>query len=202
RPKPCITVQPIREENFFNGTKIIRYQKALKEFSANETAGKHCYSREELLAETCGVTGCARNEAETVLHQLFAFQPDLTYNRYGAICKQERMPVFSGFCGTVSIPYEMLKKDLPEEWYISLQIPDALIDRMIWSCRKAGQTICHPCSSLFAERILQLYKKRRGDFIRKNTFRALKFLWLEYGSIGFPEERIRKTVIRYQRETE
>ena len=202
RPVQYISVPPSRVEEFVNGVRIIRYQKALKQFSADEPDRQHCFSREELLSETCRLTGCGKANAETLLHRLFAFQPDLTYGRYGAVCKQKSLPEFEMFGGKVSMPSESLKDVLPEEWYISLQIPDTLIDRMVWSCRKHGMPECHPCSSVFSEKILKLYKKRRGDFIREHSFGTLKFLWLEYGSIGFPQKKIIQTVNKYRRNAE
>ena len=202
RPRQYISVPPVQIEEVVDGSRIIRYQKALKQFPADEPERKHCFSREELLAETHRLTGCGEPDAETLLHRLFAFQPDLTYNRYGAVCKQTSLPEFATFGGTVSIPGETMKGELPEEWYISLQITDALIARMVWACRKPGMTECHPCSSRFAEEILKLYKKRRGDFIRKHSCRTLKFLWLEYGSLGFPQAKIIQTVNKYRRNTE
>lgn len=202
RPRQYISVPPVRVEEIVDGMRIIKYQKALKQFSADEPDRKHCFSREELLAETCRLTECDEPDAETLLHRLFAFQPDLTYSRYGAICRQTCMPEFGRFDGTVSMSCETLKGILPEEWYISLQIPDTLIARMVWSCRRPGMPGCQPCSSGFAEKILKLYKKRRGDFIREHSFQTLKFLWLEYGSIGFPQAKIIQAINQYRRNTE
>lgn len=116
--------------------------------------------------------------------------------------QQTRMPEFDRFDGTVSMSWETLKGILPEEWYISLQIPDTLIARMVWTCRRPGMPGCQPCSSGFAEKILKLYKKRRGDFIREHSFQTLKFLWLEYGSIGFPQAKIIQAINQYRRNTE
>ena len=202
RPRQYISAPPIRREEVVDGRRTVRFQQALKQFPADEPARRHCFSREELLAETRRLTGCGEPEAETLLHRLFAFQPDLTYNRYGAVCKERSLSAFDAFRGTVSIPGETMKSELPEEWYISLQIPDALVARMVWTCRKPGMTERHPCSSRFAEEILKLYEKRRGDFIRKHSFRALKFLWLEYGSLGFPRAIIIQNVNKYRRNTE
>lgn len=169
RPRQHISVPPVRTEELVDGMKIIRYQNAVKRFSADEPDRKHCFSREELLAEAHRVTGSSETDAENLLHRLFAFQPDLTYSRYGAACKPASLPDgFAMFGGTVSLPCETLKGELPEEWYISLQIPDEWIGRLIWSCRKPGMTKCHPCSSGFAEEILKLYKKR-GKILSENT---------------------------------
>lgn len=200
RPRQYISVPPVRSEEIIDGMRITRYQRALKQFPADEPDRKHCFSREELLAETHRLTGCGEPDAETLLDRLFAFQPDLICSRYGAVCKPTSLPAFGIFGGTICVPCETLKDELPEEWYVSLQIPDKWIDRLVWSCRKPGVTKCHPCSSRFAEEILKLYKKRRGDFIREHTFRTLKFLWLEYGCIGFPKVKIIKAVNKYMRD--
>ena len=196
RPPQYIAVQPVREEEFVFGMHLVHYRRALKRFLSTDTGRNHCCSKEELLAETSRMTGLPEHESERLLHRLFGFQPELTYNNFGARCKPENLaiPVFKEWAGEVAVPYDILKKDLPDEWYISLQIPEKIIDRMVWGIRKAGSTIPHPCSSIFAERVLRLYKRRRGEFIRKYSFDFLKFLWLEYGSIHFPLEKIQKTV--------
>ncbi len=201
RPEQYISAQPVWVSEYLDDRKISRYQKKMKWFPAGEPDRRHCLSREELLAETCRITGPTGCGPETVLHRLFAFQPELTYSNYGALCKPGFMPFFAEFAEKASIPYDVLKKELPDEWYISLQIPEHILDRMVWSCRKTGMPERHPCSSRFAERILRLYKKRRGDFIRKYSFNSLKFLWLEYGSIHFPREKILQTVQHYRADT-
>ena len=196
RPPQYIPVQPIREEEFVFGMHLVHYRRALKRFLSEDPEQRHCYSREELLSETSRMTGLSDHESEHLLHRLFAFQPELTYNNFGARCKPETLtiPVLKEWAGEIAVPYDILKKDLPDEWYVSLQIPERIIDRMVWGIRKTGSTVPHPCSSIFAERVLRLYKRRRGEFIRKYSFESLKFLWLEYGSICFPLEKIKKTV--------
>ena len=196
RSPQYIAVQPIREEEFVFGMHLVHYRKALKRFLSENPEQRHCYSREELLAETSRMTGLPEHESEHLLHRLFAFQPELTYNNFGARCKPETLtiPVFKEWAEEVAAPYDILKKDLPDEWYISLQIPERIIDRMVWGIRKTGNLEPHPCSSRFAEHVLRLYKRRRGEFIRKYSFESLKFLWLEYGSLDFPRSKVEKTV--------
>ena len=196
RPPQYIAVQPVREEEFVFGMHLVHYRRSLKRFQSEDPDQRHCYSKEELLAETSRMTGLPEHESEHLLQRLFAFQPELTYNKFGARCKPESLtiPMLKEWAEEVAVPYDILNKDLPDEWYVSLQIPERIIDRMIWGIRKTGSTVPHPCSGIFAERVLRLYRCRRGEFIRKYSFESLKFLWLEYGSIYFPLEKIRKTV--------
>ena len=196
RSPQYIAVEPVRAEEFIFGMHLVHYRRALKRFLSEDPEQRHCYSREELLAETSHMTGLPEPESEHLLHQLFDFQPELTYNNFGARCKPENLaiPMFKEWAGEVAVPYDILKKDLPDEWYISLQIPEKVIDRMVWGIRKTGNTIPHPCSSIFAERVLRLYKRRRGEFIRKYSLKSLKFLWLEYGSLDFPRSKVENTV--------
>ena len=193
RPIQYISVPPVRETA---AGETMRWRKALKHFPADDPEREHCCSKEELLEAVRRITGHAGQDAEHLLNRMFAFQPDLIYGKKGILCKPEFLPAFGVFGGTVSIPFETLKEELPEEWYISLQIPDAWIGRLAWSCRRMGSTAYHPCSSRFAEQILNLYRRRRGDFIRKYSFEPLKFFWLEYGSMNFSQEFIRQRVRR------
>lgn len=178
-----------------DGRGIRTFRPALKSFPSEDPARKHCLSREELIAETSRITGLPEGPARSLLYRLFAFQPELTFGRRGALCGGEFAAGFDPLdVKTVSIPYPALEKELPEEWYISLQIPEALIDRMVWGVRKAGRTAPCPCSSRFAGSVLRLGKRCRGGFIRECSFEELKFLWLEYPSMAFPRTEVEKTV--------
>ena len=196
RQAQYITVQPVLEEEIVSGIRRVRYQQAVKRFLSADPDQNHCYSREELLTETSRMTGLSEHGSESLLHRLFAFQPELTYNNHGALCKpgSKPIPLLGKWEGKVSVPYHFLKKDLPDEWYISLQIPEEIIARMVWRIRKSGSLEPHPGSGRFAERILRLYKRRRGEFIREYSFESLKFLWLEYGSMDFPQSKVEKAV--------
>ncbi|MBR4662354.1 MAG: hypothetical protein IKO93_00640 [Lentisphaeria bacterium] len=122
----------------------------------------------------------------------------MTYCNRGAVCKNN--PVFgfeSADIKRISIPYDLLAKELPDEWYVSLQIPEHIINKMVWGCRKSCSLSPHPCSSRFAEQLLRLYKRRREEFIRKYSFDTLKFFWLEYGSMEFPQDKVEQTVRKY-----
>ena len=195
RSPQYLAAQPVPVDEILDGRRIHRFQKALKQFCNEDPAQKHCYSREELVAEAARVTGLPDPEACALLHRLFAFQPELTYCERGAVCRT--LPV-SGFgsigLDSVAVPYDMLKKSLPEKWYVSLQVPEPVIERMVWGLRKAGSPQPHPCSSGFAEQVLRLCKRRRGEFIRKYSFETLWFFWLEYGSMKFPRREAEKAV--------
>jgi len=195
RAPQYLSVQPVECDEFINGRQVYYFQKAVKRFSCEESGGRHCCSREELIHEAVRITGLPEADACSLLHRLFAFQPELTYSNRGALCKTtlfaEKIPLV---VKEIAIPYDMLKRELPDEWYISLQIPDEIIDKMVWGCRKAGTPKPLPCSGRFAEQVLRVYKRRRGEFIRKYSFGTLKFLWLEYGSIDFPQEDVRRKI--------
>ena len=195
RSPQYLAVQPIPVDEIIEGRRIRGFQKAMKHFCSEDPTQKHCYSREELISEAARLTGLPDAEACSLLHQLFAFQPELTYCERGAVCRE--VPV-SGFesaeIDSAAIPYDTLKRSLPDQWYVSLQIPEPVIEQMVWAIRKAGSSQPHPCSSRFAEQVLRLYKRRRGEFIRKYSFETLRFFWLEYASMKYPRHEVEKTV--------
>ena len=195
RSPQYLDIQPIERDEYINGRHKHYFQKAMKHFPSEDPAQKHCYSREELISEASRATGLSEQEAGSLLDRLFTFQPELTYTNHGAVCKNN--PVFgfeSADIKRISIPYDILVKELPDEWYVSLQIPEQIINKMVWGCRKTGSPNRHPCSSRFAEQLLRQYKQRRGEFIRKYSFDTLKFFWLEYGSMKFPKDEVEHTV--------
>ena len=198
RSPQYLSSQPIERDEYIDGRHEHYFQKAMKHFPSEDPAQRHCYSREALISEAVRVTGLNEEEAVSLLHRLFTFQPELTYCNRGAVCKNK--PVFgleSADIKLISIPYDMLAKELPVEWYVSLQIPEHIIGKMVWGCRKTGSPDRHPCSSRFAEQLLRLYKQRRGEFIRQYSFETLKFFWLEYGSMEFPQHDVEQTVGKY-----
>ena len=197
RSPQYLSAQPIEQDEYIDGRHRHYFQKALKHFPSENPAQKHCYSREELISEAAQATGLSEAEAVSLLLELFTFQPELTYSNRGAVCKNN--PVFgfeSADIKRISIPYDILAKELPDEWYVSLQIPEQIINQMVWGCRKTGSARPHPCSGRFAEQLLRQYKQRRGEFIRKYSFDTLKFFWLEYGSMKFPKDEVEQTVSR------
>jgi len=195
RSPQYLSHQPIERDDYINGKREHFFQKTQKHFPGDDPAQKHCYSREELISEAAHITGSDEKEAISLLHRLFEFQPELAYSNRGAVCKND--PVFgleSADIKMITIPYDILAKQLPDEWYISLQVPEPVIARMIWGCRKTGSPEPHPCSSRFAENLLRLYKRRRGEFIRQYSFETLKYFWLEYGSMKFPQSQVEQIV--------
>lgn len=195
RPPQYLAVQPLERDEYVDGRREHCFQRALKHFPADDPAERHCCSREELISEAARTTGLPAAEASSLLESLFAFQVELTYCRRGAVCKKSPVPGFGrGGAVRAAIPYDVLERELPDEWYVSLQIPEHIIAEMVWGCRKAGSPEVHPCGSRFAERLLRLYKRRRGEFIGKYSFGALKFFWLEYGSMAFPQRDVERTV--------
>ncbi len=195
REPQYLGIQPIEREEHIDGRHRRYFQRTMKHFPSEDPAQKHCYSREALISEAAHATGLNEEEAGSLLQRLFTFQPELTYSSQGAVCKNH--PVFgfeSADIKRISIPYDILAKELPDEWYVSLQIPEHIINKMVWGCRKTGSSRPHPCSSRFAEQLLRLYKRRRGEFIRKYSFDTLKFFWLEYGSMEFPQTEVEQTV--------
>lgn len=191
RPPQYLGIQPIERDIFIEGRHEHYFQKAVKHFPCEDAKDRHCCSKEELIAEAARITGSSESEAHSLLYRLFAFQPELTYSNRGALCKTDFPAEKTLFdAKEIAIPYDMLKRDLPDEWYISLQIPEKIIDGMIWGCRKAGSPSALPCSGRFAERVLRLYKHRRGEFIGRYSFDTLKFFWLEYGSMDFPQKEV------------
>ena len=195
RPPQYVAVQPLERNEYVDGRQKHYFQRVLKHFPAEDPAERHCCSREELISEAARTTGLPEAEASSLLKSLFAFQPELTYCRRGAVCKRSPVPGFGrGGAAKAAIPYGVLARELPDEWYISLQVPEHIIEEMVWGCRKTGCPEAHPCGSRFAERLLRLYKRRRGEFIGKYSFEALKFFWLEYGSMAFPQREVERTV--------
>ena len=195
RSPQYLSNQPIEQDEYINGMHEHYFQKTLKHFPSNDPTQKHCYSREELISEAAQATGLSAAGALTLLQRLFSFQPELVYSERGAVCKKNPVAGFEAFdVKRSAIPYVILEKQLPADWYISLQIPDHIIEKMTWGCRKTGSPGAHPCSSRFAERLLRLYKRRRGEFIRKYSFETLKFYWLEYGSMNFPQSQVEQIV--------
>jgi len=197
RSPQYLSTQPVEYDVYIDGKHEHGFQQALKHFPCDDPAQKHCCSREELISAASQATGSSEEKAQSLLHRLFSFQPELTFNDRGAVCKRNSVSGFEDFdIGRIAIPYDTLEKQLTDEWYISLQIPEPVIDKMVWGCRKTGSPSPHPCSSLFAERLLRLYKQRRGEFIRKYSFETLKYFWLEYGSMEFPRSQVEQTVGR------
>ena len=195
RSPQYLSRQPVERDEYINGRHRCGFQKAMKHFPSEDPVQKHCFSREELIFEAAQATGLSEAEALSLLHRLFTFQPELTYCNRGAVCKISPVAGFESMdIEMISIPYDILEKELPDEWYVSLQIPEHLIERMVWGCRKTGSPRPHPCSSRFAERLLRLYKNRRGEFIRKYSFETLKYFWLEYGSMIFPRNQVEQIV--------
>lgn len=195
RSPQYLSHQPIERDEYIDGRHRHYFQKAMKHFPSEDPAQKHCYSREELISEAAHAAGLTEGKAQLLLHRLFTFQPELTYSNRGAVCKNNPVPGFeSADIKRISIPYDILAKELPDEWYVSLQIPEHIIDKMVWGCRKTGSPRPHPCSSRFAEQLLRQYKQRRGEFIRKYSFDTLKFFWLEYGSMKFPRSQVEQAV--------
>ena len=197
RSPQYLSHQPIERDEYINGKHEYGFQKTLKHFPSDDPTRKHCYSSEELISEASHITGLNEGDAVTLLHRLFAFQPELTFCDRGAVCKKSPVSGFEDFdIERIAIPYDILEKQLPDEWYISLQIPEPVIDRMVWGCRKTGSPKPHPCSSRFAERLLRLYKNRRGEFIRKYSFETLKYFWLEYSIMKFPQIQVKRIVAK------
>ena len=197
RSPQYLSHQPIERDEYINGKHEYGFQKTLKHFPSDDPTRKHCYSREDLISEASHITGLNEGDAVTLLHRLFAFQPELTFCDRGAVCKKNPVSGFEDFdTARIAIPYDTLEKQLPDEWYISLQIPEPVIDRMVWGCRKTGSPKPHPCSSSFAERLLRLYKNRRGELIRKYSFETLKYFWLEYSSMKFPQIQVKRIVAK------
>lgn len=195
RSPQYLSNQPIERDEYIDGKHEHCFQKTLKHFPSDDPSQKHCYSREELISEAAQTTGLSDAETISLLDRLFTFQPELTYSNRGAVCKNA--PVFgleSADIARISIPYDILKNELPDEWYVSLQIPEHIINKMVWGCRKTGSPNPHPCSNCFAEQLLRLYKHRRGEFIRKYSFETLKFFWQEYGSMKFPRSQVEQIV--------
>ncbi|MBQ7208926.1 MAG: hypothetical protein IJS01_14100 [Lentisphaeria bacterium] len=197
RSPQYLAVQPLERDEYVDGRHEHYFQRAVKHFPADDPAGKHCCSREELISEAARTTGLPEEEAAVLLDRLFAFQPELTFCERGALCKMSSVPGFAcSGAARAAIPYGVLARELPEEWYISLQIPEPVIEKMVWGCRKTGSPEGYPCSRRFAERLLRLYKRRRGEFIREYSFETLKFFWLEYGSMKFPRRDVERVVGR------
>lgn len=195
RSPQYLRIQPIERVEYINGMRKHYFQKALKQFPGDDPIQNHCFSREELISGASQATGLSETESMMMLHRLFSFQPELVYCERGAVCKKNPVAGFEAFdMERIAIPYDILAKQLPDEWYISLQVPESVIDTMVWGCRKTGSPEAHPCSSRFAERLLRLYKQRRGEFIRKYSFKILKFFWLEYGSMKFPQSQVEQSV--------
>ena len=140
----------------------------------------HCYSKAELCESFSALTGLAEEAAEERLHHLFDLQPSLTYGKYGALSRQKTL---AGIPGTVSLSPEYVDRYFPPEWYITLQIPEKTIRRMVWSCWRYRGSRPLEWSNDFAEQVLRLLKKRRGEFLREHPAEKLKFFWLEYGSM-------------------
>ena len=151
-----------------------------RRFQSLDPDQPHCYSKAELCEKFSTLTGLPAKAAEESLHHLFDLQPSLTYGKFGALCKKKTL---AGFRGTVSLSPESVDKIFPPEWYITLQIPEKNIRRMVWSCWRYSEWRPMPWSPAFAERVLRLLKKRRGEFLQRHPLEDLKFFWLEYGSM-------------------
>ena len=151
-----------------------------RRFQSLDPDQPHCYSKTELCEKFSTLTGLPAKDAEKSLHHLFDLQPSLTYGKFGALCKKKKL---AGIRGTVFISTESVDKIFPPEWYITLQIPEKTIRRMVWSCWRYRDWRPMPWSPAFAERVLRLLKKRRGEFLQHYPLEELKFFWLEYGSM-------------------
>ena len=159
---------------------IDRENGTIRQFRSVDPDLPHCRSKEALCGAFGELTGLPEKAAEAALNRLFAFQPSLTYGKRGALCKKSPLAVFSG---PAMLPPESVEKSFPPDWRITLQIPEELIDLMVWSCwrydgyRPLGW---RPC---FAEKVLRLLKARRGAFLQEYSKEKLEFFWFEYGSM-------------------
>ena len=140
----------------------------------------HCYSKAELCGKFGALTGLPSKAAEACLHHLFDLQPSLTYGKFGALTKEKTL---AGIPGIISLSPESIDKIFPPEWYITLQLPEKNIRRMVWSCHRYGRFFPQEWSPAFAEQVLRLLKRRRGEFLQRYPPEELKFFWLEYGSM-------------------
>lgn len=163
--------------------------RSIRRFQSLDPDQPHCYSKDELCENFSMATGLPKEKAEGSLHHLFALQPSLTYGKYGALCRKNSL---LGIPGIISLSFEYVEKYFPPEWYITLQIPEKIIQRMIWSCWRYREYHPMEWSPFFAEQVLQLLKKRRGEFLKDHPQEELKFFWLEYGSIFIQTNRKEK----------
>lgn len=154
--------------------------RTVRQFRSLDPDQPHCYSKNELCAKFGMVTGLPPKRAEAYLHHLFALQPSLTYGKFGALSKKKTL---AGIPGTVSLSPESVERYFPPEWYLTLQLPEKTIRRMVWSCHRYGRFFPQEWSSAFAEQVLLLLKRRRGEFLQNYPAEELKFFWLEYGSM-------------------
>lgn len=154
--------------------------RTIRRFQSLDPDQPHCYSKTGLCERFGTLTGLPQTRAEECLHHLFDLQPSLTYGKYGALCREKTL---AGIPLTVSVSPEYVDRFFPPEWYITLQIPEKIIRRMVWSCWRYRGYRPLEWSRGFAEQVLRLLKRRRGEFLHNHSAEELKFFWLEYGSM-------------------
>ena len=73
RSPQYLSTQPVEYDVYINGKHEHGFQQSLKHFPCDDPARKHCCFREELISAAAQATGLPEEQAQALLHRLFAF---------------------------------------------------------------------------------------------------------------------------------
>ena len=174
----------------------------IRVFEDTAMSDDRLFCREDLIGELRGLLNCGVAEAVDAFFRLFGGHADLETKLL------HRVPFVHLAVPDPPLPlpdelrdsdawrtFDSVFEELPEEWYIHLQIPDGQLDLYRWVIREHGSRMYRVIASgePAADRVREL-RRERGNFLQRNPESALRRLWKDSGVWLLDERRIKREV--------